>query len=337
MGVGHAHGHGHGKAHAHGQGHGHAHGQARHTPAASAAHAEDDSARRLRWALVLTLAFLVVELVAGFWTHSLTLLSDAGHMLTDSGALALALFAQRLASRPRTRAHTFGYRRAEILSALINGVVLALTSGWIVIEAIQRMSQPPKIVVVPMLIVAVVGLLVNLLSAFVLGHGANRDNPNVRAALLHVASDALGSVAAIVAGLGILWFDARLADPVASLFISLLIALGAIRLVRETLSILMEATPMGVDIDELERVVSETRGVLGFHDLHAWSISEGFPAVTVHVVLDGTAHGTDVAHAVGQRIRERFGISHVTVQPEAPPPEHQVVPVERLTKRARKS
>jgi cobalt-zinc-cadmium efflux system protein len=202
-----------------------------------------------------------------------------------------------------------------------------------VLEAIHRLSDPPQLRATPMIIVAAIGLLVNLTSAVVLGHGVERNNPNVRAALLHVISDALGSVAAIVAGLCIALFGIELADPIASLFIALLIAFGALRLVRETLGVLMEATPLGVNIHELEQVVSGTPGVAAFHDLHAWSISEGFAAVSVHVVLDGSAHGTDVAHVVGLRIRERFGIAHVTVQPEAPPADAQLVPVERLKKK----
>ena len=336
MGSGHGHAHGHGHGHAHG--HAHGHGAARGPQDAGAhghAHEVSSSFTRLRWALTLTLSFLGVEVVAGFLTGSLTLLSDAGHMLTDSGALVLALVAQRIAGRPRTRAHTFGFRRAEILAALANGMVLAVASGLIVFEAIHRLSAPPELKAGPMIVVAAIGLLVNLTSAVVLGHGMERNNPNVRAALLHVISDALGSVAAIVAGLCIALFGIELADPIASLFIALLIAFGALRLVRETLSVLMEATPLGVDIHELEEVVRETPGVAAFHDLHAWSISEGFAAVTVHVVLDGSAHGTDVAQVVGLRIRERFGITHVTVQPEAPPVDAQLVPIERLTTKRR--
>jgi cobalt-zinc-cadmium efflux system protein len=296
-------------------------------------HHHGDSARRLGWALALTVSFLGIEVVAGWLTGSLSLLSDAGHMLTDSGALVLALVAQRIAARPRTRGHTFGFRRAEILAALSNGLVLAVTAGMIVYEAVARLAAPPTIQATPVIAVASAGLLVNLVSAFVLGHGVSRDNPNVRAALLHVASDALGSLAAIVSGVAMAVFQAPIADPVASLFIALLIAMGGIRLVRETLVFLMEAAPPGVDIQELEKVVRETKGVAGFHDLHAWSISAGFAAVTVHVVLDGSAHGTDVAQAVGQRIKERFGITHVTVQPEAPGMEAQLLPVTRLTRR----
>jgi cobalt-zinc-cadmium efflux system protein len=315
------HGHAHESGHGHGHSHGHAHGGS--TGGASG---------RLAIALGLTLAFFLVEVTAGFWTHSLALLSDAGHMLTDSGALVLALAAQRIAARPRTRTHTFGFRRAEILAALANAALLIATCAGIVIEAVQRLGEPPEIQAGPMLWVAVAGLVNNLVAAVVLGHGAS-DNTNMRAALAHVLSDALGSVAAIVAALAVIYFDFPLADPLASLAISVLIGLGAVRLLRQTSSVLMETAPLGIDLSELERTIRETRGVSDLHDLHAWSISDGFAAVTVHVVLDGAAHGTDVARAVGDRVREKYGIEHVTVQPEAPPVSQQLVPVERLTKR----
>ena len=313
------HGHAHSHAHAHaGHGHQHAHG--------------DGSARSLAIALGLTLSFFAVEIAAGIYTHSLALLSDAGHMLTDSGALVLALWAQRLAQRPRTRVHTFGFRRAEILAALANGALLVATAAGVVVEAFSRLSEPPHVDAVPMLWVACGGLVVNGLAALVLGHGA-RDSLNLRAALAHVLSDALGSVASIAAALGVIYFDFALADPLASLAIALLIGFGAVRLLKQTGSVLMERTPVGIDLHELEQEIRTTRGVSDLHDLHAWLISDGFAIVTVHVVLDGLGHGTDVARAVGERVRARFGIEHVTVQPEAPPASRQLLPVERLTKR----
>jgi cobalt-zinc-cadmium efflux system protein len=253
-------------------------------------------------------------------------------MLTDSGSLLLALFAQRLALRPRTRLYTFGFRRAEILAALINGVLLIVTAMMIVLEAIERLGQPPHIQGGTMLGVAVSGLVVNLAAALVLGGHHAHANANVRAALAHVISDALGSLAAIVAAVCVLYFDLPLADALASLFISVLIGFGAVRLVRDTSSVLMESVPLGVDLVELEKVVRETAGVADLHDLHAWGISDGFAAVTVHVVLAGAAHGTDVAQAVGERVKQRFGIAHVTVQPESPPSSDQIVPVERLVR-----
>ena len=265
-------------------------------------------------------------------THSLALLSDAGHMLTDSGALILALVAQRIAARPRTRVHTFGFRRAEILAALTNAALLIATTASIVVEGLSRLSSPPRVQAGPMLWVACGGLAINLVAALVLGTGGH-DNSNLRAAFMHVLSDALGSVASIVAALALIYFDFPLADPLASLVIAVLIGIGAVRLLKQTSNVLMETAPSGVDLHELEAAIRATRGVGDLHDLHAWSISDGFVAVTVHVVLDGQGHGTDVARAVGERIRTQFGIEHVTVQPEAPAGSLQIVPVERLTQR----
>jgi cobalt-zinc-cadmium efflux system protein len=287
---------------------------------------------RLAVALVLTVSFLAVELVAGWWTGSLALLSDAGHMATDAGALIVALFAQVIAGRARSGARTFGYRRAEILAALGNGVVLGAASVWIVVEAIRRLGEAPEVDGLPMLVVAAIGLAINLAAAAVLS-GAGHGNANVRAAAAHVMSDALGSLAAIVAGLAIWLYGWHVVDPLASLLISVLILRSAWKIVAETIGVLMEGTPMGLDYQAIEVTIRETPGVAGMHDLHVWSISEGFPAITVHVILDGTHHGTEVAAAVCARLRRDHGVDHVTVQPEAPAP--PLVPLENVTRRAR--
>jgi cobalt-zinc-cadmium efflux system protein len=287
-------------------------------------------ARRLAIALALTASFMLVEVVAGVISGSLALLSDAGHMLTDAGALALALVAQNLATRARTERHTFGYRRAEILAALINGTVLGASAVWIIIEAVRRFSDPHEILGAPMLVVAGLGLVINLIAAWLLAHGGH-GNINTRAAAAHVASDAAGSVAAMIAAGLVLGFGWSIADPIASIAISLLILWGAWRLVREAVDVLMEGTPAGVDPGALEQVIRTSPGVASLHDLHVWCISDGFPVVTVHVVLDGSGHGTDVSRAVARRIQERFGIEHVTVQPE--PPATKIIPVTALTRR----
>jgi len=293
--------------------------------------------RRLRLALGLTFSFLVVEVAVGLWSGSLALLSDAAHMLTDSGALALALTAQRLAARPRTGTHTFGLRRAEILAALGNGVALGLGAIWVLSEAVQRWSTPAPIHGPAMLAAATAGLLVNLASAWVLGrehhdhdhgpddhghhHHHHGPNANVRAALLHVLSDAAGSAAAIVAALCVLLWDLRQADSIASAVIALLVLGGSFRLVRETLPVLLEAAPANLPAEALEATIRATPGVCALHDLHVWQISDGFPIVTVHVVLDGSRHGTEVARDVAERLRRAHGVDHATVQPEARPPD----------------
>ncbi|HMI85031.1 MAG TPA: cation diffusion facilitator family transporter [Polyangiaceae bacterium] len=292
----------------------HAHGHHHHGPAAGSKAPEG----RLLAALVLTLGFMAVEAVTGWLAHSLALVSDAGHMFADAGALALALTAQRVASRPRTLVRTYGYRRAETLAALGNGVVLGITAVWVIAEAIDRWRAPAAVVAGPVLAVAAMGFVVNLVAAWLLSRGTDGHNANTRAALAHVASDALGSVAAMASAGLVLVFGWNRADAAAGFIISGLILWGAFRLVAQTVSVLMESVPAGVELADLERTILSTPGVKEVHDLHAWTISDGFDAVTVHVVLDGAAHGTDVAADVGERIRREHHVSHVTVQPEAP-------------------
>jgi cobalt-zinc-cadmium efflux system protein len=268
-------------------------------------------------ALALTLVTMVASVAGGIVSHSLALLSDAGHMLADAGALALALVAQRVAARPRTWHRTYGSRRAETLAAFVNAIVLGVTAAWVMVEAAERWKQPPEIEGRWMLAVAVGGLVVNLVAARVLsaGHG---HNANVRAALAHVLSDAAGSAAAILAAVCVLFLGWRRADPLISVGLALLILWGAWKLIARTADVLMEGTPVGLTVADLERTIRETPGVAALHDLHAWTISDGFDAVTVHVVLDGSRHGTEVALAVSERIKHTHSIAHVTVQPESP-------------------
>jgi cobalt-zinc-cadmium efflux system protein len=260
---------------------------------------------------------MAVSVAGGIVSHSLALLSDAGHMLADVGALALALVAQRVASRPRTGQRTYGSRRAETLAAFVNAIALGVISVWVVLEAIERWNHPPAIDSTWMLAVAVAGLLVNLVSAWVLSRGHSH-NANTRAALAHVLSDAAGSVAAIVAALLVRGWGFVRADAVVSVVLALMIFWGAWKLVLGTLDVLMEGMPAGLEPAELERTIRETPGVADLHDLHAWTISAGFDVVTVHVVLDGASHGTEVSREVRDRIRARHGIEHVTVQAEPP-------------------
>lgn len=297
----------------HGHGHGHAHGHAR------------APSRVLALALLLTSSFMVVEAVGGLWTGSLALLADAGHMLADAGALALALVAQRFAARPRTQHTTFGLRRAEVLAAFVNGIALAVTAAFVVKEAVERWFAPQDIHAPGMLVIAAVGLGVNLLVAAILMR-AQRDSVNVRAAFAHVAMDALGSVAAIVAGLCVLLFDFNRADPALSVMIAGLVAYSGWRVIRETTAILLEATPSHLDVMAIERAIRDCAGVKDLHDLHVWRISDQFDALTVHVTLKDGAHGVEVSRGVCDRLHELFGLSHVTVQPEASPPE-AVVPL----------
>lgn len=290
----------------------------------------DTPARKLAITLAMTATFCAVEAAAGWIFGSLALLADAGHMLSDAAALLLALFAQRVAARDRTRHRTFGYRRAEVLAAFVNGVALGVAGFGVLIEAVRRWADPPAIDGRAVLITATIGLGVNVAAALILSSGSSH-NPNTRAAFAHVAADALGSVAAIASAIVVLTTGWRRADPLLSALIAVLLGYGAWSLVRRTISVLMEGAPSSIDLHELERVVLECPGVREAHDLHAWTISEGFDAVSVHVVLNDGFHGVDVSGDVAKRIHREFGVDHVTVQPERK--EASLVPAEALTKK----
>jgi cobalt-zinc-cadmium efflux system protein len=307
-----AHAHHHQHPH-HGHGHGHG-GHGGHGVSGLTPHGA------LRISLVLTAGFMLVEALVGWMTGSLALLADAGHMLSDAGALGFALIAQRFAARAHTARATFGYRRAEVLAAFLNGIALALISIWIGVEAVRRWWQPVELSPHGMLETAVAGLVVNVLVALVLSRSGGQ-NVNVRAALAHVLADLLGSLGAVAAGLSVVFWQAYRADTVLSLLITVLVAHSGWRILQETSLVLLEGAPRELDTSALAKTIQETEGVASFHDLHAWRISDGFDAVTVHVVLAPRFHGVDVSQRVCQRVEAKHGIRHVTVQPEAPPPD----------------
>jgi cobalt-zinc-cadmium efflux system protein len=273
--------------------------------------------------MLLTTSFMLVEAGVGHFTHSLALVADAGHMLADAGALGLALFAQRVAARPRTQRSTYGYRRAEVLAAFANGMVLAGVAVLIFKEASERYLSPPAIRGGAMLGTAVTGLVVNLLVAALLMRG-HRESINVRAALAHVLTDALGSVAAILAGIAVVTRGWTRADPILAASIAVVVAWSGFRVLRETAVILLESAPPHVDVSAVERTILSTPGVAGVHDLHVWRISEHFDSLTAHVTLIRGEHGTEVARRVADALRAEHGLSHVTIQPEAPPPDSVV-------------
>lgn len=280
----------------------------------------------------MTATFLVAEAVAGVLSHSLALLSDAVHMLTDAAALGLALYAQRVALRPRSATHTYGSRRVEILAAFVNGVILAASSVGIAIEAVRRWYNPPTVHGGVLLVVAIAGLAVNMASAWILMRGSDGHNVNTRAALAHVLADAAGSVGAIIAGVLVRYAGWNRADAVVSLFLAAVILWGAWRFIADTLWVLMEAAPADIDVLRVEETIRITPGVSALHDLHVWTVAEGFPVVTVHVVLDGQSHGTDVAQSVSRRVESAHGIAHVTVQVEAP--STNFIPLSRVSRGA---
>ncbi|WP_438005864.1 cation diffusion facilitator family transporter [Sorangium sp. So ce321] len=325
----HPRGHGarHGERHDHGH-HGHDHDHEHGHDHGDPGHHDHDHRRaplrRLIAAFALTASFLLVEAAVGWWSKSLALLADAGHMLADAAALGLAIIAQRIAAQARTRARTYGFRRAEVLAAFANGIALALTAIWIFIEAARRWHEPQAVHAEALAITAALGLLVNVASALLLSTGERGHNINTRAALAHVLSDALGSVGAMAAGVLILAFGWTRADPVISAAIGGLVLWGGWRLVRDTSRVLMEGSPIEIDLVDVEDTIRSVPGVVDFHDLHVWSISDGFNVLTVHVVLAKGHHGTDVAAAVSRRLREQHALTHCTIQPEPLQEEHLV-------------
>ena len=283
---------------------------------------------RLGWALAITAGFMFVEAGVGWWSKSLALIADAGHMLSDAAALALAIVAQKVAAQTRTRARTYGFRRAEVLAAFANGIALAVTAIWIFIEAASRWRDPPAIQGTWMTVTAAIGLAVNLASAWMLGAGGHGHNVNTRAALAHVLTDALGSVGAIVAGVLVLVFGWNRADSLVSSLIGLLVLWGGWRLVRDTSRVLMEGSPIEIDIANVEETLRSVPGVDDFHDLHVWSISDGFDVLTVHVVLARGYHGTEVVASVSRALLEKHKLGHCTIQPE-PPRDEQLITISR--------
>jgi cobalt-zinc-cadmium efflux system protein len=270
--------------------------------------------RRLWLVLGLTATFMVVEAVGGWLAGSLALLADAGHMLTDVGALGLSLLTAWIARRPANDEKTYGYQRWEILAALVNGTALFGIAAWVVIEAMHRLEEPPPIRVGLFLGVALAGLAVNLISLRIL-HGAHEQNLNTRGAYLHVLGDVLGSVGAIGAAAVIALTGWRLADPLISIAISLLILFGAFRLLRESTDILLEAVPKNVSMSEVQRRMLGVTGVIAVHDLHVWTVTSGLVAMSGHAVVpDLTAH-PDVLEGIRAEMA-RLGIRHVTIQLE---------------------
>ncbi len=276
------------------------------------------SFRRLAITLGLVVVYMVAEVVGGYLTGSLALLADAGHMLSDAGSLGLATFALWISGRPRTPERTFGYHRTEILAALANGVALVAIAILIVVEAGQRFASPREVHGGAMMAVAAGGLGINLAGLWIL-HGGRSESLNVRGAWLHVLSDTLGSVGAIAAGALIWAFDWEWADPLASVLIAVLVVWSSWTLLRESVHVLMEATPAHIDAVEVERAIAQVPGVRQVHDLHVWTITSGFESLSVHVrVADGAgARDRDsVLSDVRELVSRRFDIGHSTIQIE---------------------
>jgi cobalt-zinc-cadmium efflux system protein len=294
----HAHGHHHGHTH----GHGHAH--------------EAAASPRLKLALALTVAFMLAEVAGGLWSGSLALLADAGHMLTDAMALSLALWAQVQSRRPAEPRRSYGYHRMPVLVAFVNGLALLALVVWIAVEAVQRLLAPPQVLGGVMLVVALGGLVINIV-AFLILRGGDENDLNLRAALLHVLGDLLGSVAAIVASVVILLTAWTPIDPLLSLFVAALILRSAWRLVRESAHVLLEGTPEGFDAASFgQSLCAGVQGVRGVHHVHHWMLTPQRSVMTMHAVIEQGADDGRVVREIKRWVHAHYRVGHVTVQTE---------------------
>lgn len=278
-------------------------------------HTHSHHGHALRGAAIYTLAFATVEAAGGWWTGSLALLSDAGHMLTDGAALALAACAAWIARRPPSARHSYGLGRAEVLAALLNAATMLVIAVAIGYEALVRWEAPAPVRGGAAAAIAFLGLVVNLVLLQRLG--AHRHDLNTRAAMLHLVGDALGSAAALVAGLVIAFTGWLRVDVVASVAIGLLIATSAARLVRESLHALMEGVPLGLSVESIGNEMAGVDGVISVHDLHVWTLSGSRTALSAHVVVANLPQWDLTLGALQRRLHEKFGIDHVTLQPES--------------------
>jgi len=290
-----------------------------------AVHVTKNRSRPLALALAITSFYFVVEVVGGLLTNSLALLSDAGHMFSDVAALGLSLLAFRIAGRPATAKRTYGYHRLEILAALINGLTLWLIVGVIFHEAYHRFLNPPEVQSLGMLIVATVGLGVNIAAGFML-YGSHHESLNIRGAFLHVLGDALGSVGAIAAGIIMMLTGWYIADPVISVLIGVIILYTSWSLVKDSVSILMQSVPRGIDLEEVQRTIEQVEGVERVHDLHVWTVTSGVFTLSAHAVVNGEEESHEILDRVERVLKDHFSIEHTTIQIETKDRESEEFP-----------
>lgn len=277
--------------------------------------ADEGNLRRVMIALVLTGAFMVVEVIGGILSGSLALLADAGHMLTDTMALALAAMAFHVSKRPPDGQLTFGYQRFQVLAAFVNGLSLLAIVGWILVEAIDRFFHPHEVLGATMLVVAAAGLVVNLISFAVL-HSGDQDNLNIRGAVVHVAGDLLGSVAAIIAALVIIYTGWTPIDPILSVAVAALILKSAWSLVKRSAHILLEGAPEWLDVAAMQdRIVANVAGVNEIHHVHIWGLTPQKLMLTMHMSMsDSVVSQSDVVVGVKKFLHDEYGIGHATIE-----------------------
>ncbi len=274
-------------------------------------------------ALVLNAGFTVLQAIVGFLIGSVALIADAGHNLSDVAGLGIALFAAVLVTRPATPRHSFGYRRAEVLAALANGLIVVFVAGFVALEAVRRLGDPPDVPGLPVVLTATAGIVVNAGSAWLIHRtGRTGHDLNVRAAILHLAADTAASLGVVIAGLAMMWWGWRMADPIAAIGVSLLVLVGSWGILARSVSVLLEAAPSGVDPEDLGRTLASIDGVVEVHDLHVWSVSSDFPSLSAHVVVGTDADCHALRRVVSERLSVAFGITHATLQMEHAPRRH---------------
>jgi len=269
----------------------------------------------MRWALGINLGLFLAEAVGGVLTGSLAVLADAGHLLSDVGAIFLALFAARLAALPAAGRRTFGYQRSEVLAALVNGLLLVAVSVAVAVAAIGRFSDPPEIDGWGVLALGIFGLAGNVLATLVLA-GGQREDLNLEGVLRHSAADALGSLGVVAAGAFVLGGGSAVVDPIVGLLIAGLVLASSWRLIKEPVDVLMEAAPAGVDVEEVGRAICGEQGVRSVHDLHVWTVTSGFGAIAAHVVVAGGSDRDLIRRRLELTLREEYAIEHTTLQME---------------------
>ena len=274
-----------------------------------------ENRRRLVWALEINLALVAAELVGGLLTGSLALLADAGHVLSDVGAIGLALVAAKIGARDGSSRRTFGHRRSEVLAALANGLVLLAIAVGILIAAIARLSDPPAIAGGGVLALGVLALAGNALATVVVA-GGDREDLNLEAIVRHSAADALGALAVVICGAVVLAGGSPVVDPIASIVIAVLIAASSVKLIRDPMEVLMESAPAGLDVDVVARSICAVEGVTSVHELHVWTVTPGFEALAAHVVVARGGDRDRARRELEYALRDRFGIEHTTLQME---------------------
>lgn len=290
--------------------HNHTHGGHSHS------HSHTTNKRALTFSFLLITGFMLVEFVGGILTNSLALLSDAGHMLSDSVALGLSLAAIIFGQKAATMEKTYGYKRFEILAALLNGIALVVLSTYIFYEAIVRLSSPPQVIGKGMMIIAVIGLIINIIVAWILSRGETKENLNVRSAFMHVLGDLLGSVGAIIAALLILFFGWNIADPIASMIVSVIVLYSGWHILKDSVNILMESKPSNIHTHEVVEILQAIPEVEEVHDLHIWMITQEFPLLTVHLKVRNDSDRDRILEEALETLANHTGIKHITIQIE---------------------